>query len=229
MSFELLLSVLGLAVLDMLSPTTIAVTITVLLTADRRAGPLLALYWTTIAVAYFLLGVVLMLGLGSVFAVLDETVGLWVQAAVGAAMIVGSFFITNRRPEVVAKRATPRALTPAAMILFGFGTWTFEALTAVPYLGAIALMTGADLPPLEWVPILAGYVVVMFAPCVVLWAAWAVTGDRLRARLERWRTRLASGSRTAISWIVGIAGFLVARDAVWRLIVSAGWIEIPTP
>lgn len=227
MTLELLLSVAGLALLDMLSPTTIAVTIALLLTAGMRAGRLLAIYWATVAVAYFALGVLLMLGLGAVLASIDESVGLWVQATVGVAMLVGSFFITRRSPEHASARSTPRALTPIAMIGLGLGTWTFEAATAIPYFGAITLMTSAGLAPTQWVPLLAGYTVVMLAPCLILWAVWTMTGGRMRDRLERWRATLTSGSRTVVSWIVGIAGFLVARDAVWRLVLLAGWIELP--
>jgi len=45
MSPELLVSLIGLAVLDSLSPTTIVVTIVVLLSAGRRSWPLLLIYW----------------------------------------------------------------------------------------------------------------------------------------------------------------------------------------
>lgn len=227
MTVELLLSIAGLAVLDMLSPTTIAVTIGVLLTGGTRVGRLLVVYWVTLTVAYFLLGVVLMLGLGAAFAAIGEAMALWIQAAIGAGLLVGSFFITDRPPEQVKARSTPRALTPAAMIVLGMGTWTFEAATAVPYFAAIALMTSAALTVWQWLPILAGYTLVMIVPCVALLGAWTLSGDRLRPRLERWRAKLSTGSRTALSWIVGIAGFLILRDAIWRLLVDIGVIDLP--
>ncbi|SDI18927.1 hypothetical protein SAMN05421505_13749 [Sinosporangium album] len=41
--------------------------------------------------------------------------------------------------------------------------------------------------------------------------------DRVRGRFEGWATKLNSGSRAALRWIVGIAGFLVLRDAITQL------------
>lgn len=217
MTLELLLQVAGLAVLDMLSPTTIAVTVVVLLSARERPIRLLSAYWATVAVAYFALGVVAMLGLSAAVSVINTQVGLWIQLILGAALLVGSFFIKDPPPEKTESRLTPRNYSSAAMIALGVGTWTLEAATAVPYFAAIALMTAAGITILQWLPILAAYTVVMLTPCFLLAAAWVALGDRLKPTLEKWRAKLISGSRETVAWIIGIAGFLVARDAAARL------------
>lgn len=228
MSIQLLLAVAGLAVLDTLSPTTIAGTIVVLLTAGTRSGRLLAVYWATIAVAYFALGIVLMLGLGAVFAVIDEVVILWAQAVVGAALLVGSFFIPSRPAEQAKERTTPRALSIGGMVVLGLGTWAFEAGTAVPYFAAIALMTAAGLVAAQWLSVLAAYVVIMIVPGMIVAAVWALARERVRPRFERWRVKLSTGSRTAVSWIVGIAGFFVLSDAAGQLLTEYGvdWLRL---
>lgn len=227
MTWGLLLSLAGLAALDTLSPTTFLVTIFVLLADHPRPARLLLVYAATVAVAYFALGLVLMLSLTAAFAVVETLAALWVQAVLGAGLLVGSFFIPARSADQVTARTRSRSLTGATMVALGLGTWMFEAATAVPYLGAVTLMSSAALPARIWAPLLAAYVIVMVAPCALLTAMWFWAGERMRPRLERWQARLSAGSRTAISWMVGIAGFLVLRDAVVRLLVAADVIKLP--
>ena len=82
---EVLLPVAGLALLDTLSPATLGVTLFVLLSGARSiARPLLA-YLGTVALFYFALGCVLMLGLN---AALDRLSGLSDNPATGWAMVV---------------------------------------------------------------------------------------------------------------------------------------------
>jgi cytochrome c biogenesis protein CcdA len=99
------------------------------------------------------------------------------------------------------------------MVLLGLGTWLFEFATAVPYFGAVAIMTSAGLSVFQWAPLLGAYVAVMVLPGVVLFALWAALGDRVRARFERWRSRFTTGSRGTLRWIVGIAGALLLLSA----------------
>jgi hypothetical protein len=85
-------------------------------------------------------------------------------------------------------------------------------------------MTFADLPAVQWVPLLAGYVTIMVLPGILLFVAWAALGDRMRERCERWRDRLSSGSRTTLRWIVGIAGFVILLDAAPdQIVITASW------
>ena len=205
-------AVLGLAVLDMLSPTLVGVTIYVLLARPRRTSALLGAYLGTVAVAYFALGVLLMLGLGAVVPAIDPTVWTWAQAGVGIALFAGSWFIPDKKPERASLE--PPRFTMRSMVLFGLGTWLFEFFTAVPFFGAVGIMTAARLEPAEWLLLLTVYVIIMVLPGVALHLAWAIMRERMRERLERWRRKLASGSRKALSWIVGIAGVLIFLDAL---------------
>ncbi|MGO1165416.1 MAG: GAP family protein, partial [Janibacter sp.] len=66
-------------------------------------------------------------------------------------------------------------------------------------------------------PTLAGYCLVMLLPALVLLALRALAHRRIEPVLTRvgdWMERSA-GETTA--WIVGIVGFLVARDALARM------------
>ncbi len=67
MGTEQLLLIGGLAILDTLSPTTIGVTIYLLLTDKERLTKRLFVYLLTVAGFYFAVGVSLMLGLDFLF------------------------------------------------------------------------------------------------------------------------------------------------------------------
>jgi hypothetical protein len=62
---------------------------------------------------------------------------------------------------------------------------------------------------------MAGYCLLMIAPALVLLAVRLTAGNRimpLLTRISDWMVR-----SNALAWIVGIVGFLLARDAAVRL------------
>lgn len=230
MQLDVVLPVTGLALLDTLSPATIGITLVVLLSGRARlAMPLLA-YLSTVAVCYFALGVALMLGLDLALSRLGDLVDpqavLWGQAVVGAAMLGYSFVMPTKRRGGVARRE-PRELGIVAMVGLGAGTFLMEAATALPYLAAIGIMTVAGLSPLQWLPLLAGYTVIMVAPPVLMYVSYRLLGERLRPRLRRWREKVAEGSLESLAWLLGIAGFLLLANAINRLGLIDGTIGLP--
>ena len=104
-----------------------------------------------------------------------------------------------------------------ALAALAVGAGLVEVATMLPYLAALGLI-GTQGPgwPTSGLWIL-GYCLVMIAPALVLTAA-RVFASRLVARplgrLDGWLTKNAA-STTA--WVVGIVGFLVARDAIGSL------------
>ncbi len=224
---EIVLPVYGLALLDTLSPATIGITVYLLLTAQRRLVRLLITYAATVAAFYFALGNGLMLGAGAFFSAfgdaVDSNTAAWIQLMIGVALFAGSWLIpTDRRdPDEVTSRAS-RAHTVPAMVVLGVTTGLAEAATAVPYLGAVGMMTAADIGPQQWIPLLAGYNLIMVAPVIILYLVWKTMGERARSRLEKIRVALATRSREALAWMIGIAGLMVAANAVGRLSESGG-------
>jgi hypothetical protein len=90
-----------------------------------------------------------------------------------------------------------------------------EVTTMLPYLGAIGLLTTSALGRAQIALVMAGYCLVMIAPAMVLLTVRRTAGHRvipLLTRLSDWMTR-----SNAVAWIVGIVGFLLARDAAVRL------------
>ena len=108
----------------------------------------------------------------------------------------------------------------ASLMGLALGAVALEVATMLPYLAAIGLITTAGIGwPLTGL-VLAAYCVVMVLPALVLlagrlFAAGAV--EPVLERLNRWMTKNAA---SMTGWVVGIAGFLIARDAVTAL----GWL-----
>lgn len=104
-----------------------------------------------------------------------------------------------------------------ALAALAIGAGLVEVATMLPYLAALGLIgTQGPAWPVSGLWIL-GYCVVMIAPALVLTAARVFASrlvERPLGRLDGWLTKNAA-STTA--WVVGIVGFLVARDAIGRL------------
>lgn len=214
-------AVLGLALLDMLSPALVGVVTYLLLRRPERVGRLLAGYLGTVALSYFALGVLLMLGLEALLPALDPNVWRWIQGGLGLALFIGSWFIPERRGT---GGATPqvRAFTMPSMVLLGLGTWLFEFSTAVPYFASIGLMLAAGAGPSQWLPLLGIYVLIMVLPGIALFAAWTLLRGRLETRLQRWQSKLAASSRSTVSRMIGIAGAVLLLNAVGEVTIGSG-------
>jgi cytochrome c biogenesis protein CcdA len=209
-----LLSLLALALVDSINPSAIVVTLYLL--SRERAAPQVIIYISTIFLTYLTLGALMMLGVDAVLWSLpisaDGRLGLLVQGLIGLAMLVYALVApTTAQP----RPAAPRASTFAALALLGLTVTVMELPTAVPYFGAIALLTSADLPAAQWLPILILYNVIFVMPPLVLLAGHVALGKRLETRYTMLRERLQTGARETLLWIVGlVGGALLVTSAV---------------
>ncbi|MEU4409459.1 GAP family protein [Streptosporangium sp. NPDC023963] len=223
MTIELVLTLGALALVDSTSFGTLGIPAYLLLASDRSPAGRLLVYLATVATFYFGVGVALMLGLAAALATFEEALysrtAYWIQLVIGVGLFLLSFrFDSKRQREKEGpSRWEPRLGGPGTMILLGLTAALLEVATMIPYLGAIGFMTGANLPAVQWVPLLAGYVLVMILPPLVLLGVKTVAGGRLDPKLERLRAWMRRHSASALGWTLGIVGFLVARDAAWRL------------
>lgn len=214
---DVLLPVAGLALLDTLSPTTLGVSLFVLLSGARSIARPLFAYLGTVALFYFVLGCALMLGLG---VALDRMSHLADSPATGWAMLVlgaGLFAYSWVMPTRKRAPRRPASFRTTTMVGLGLATGLLEAGTALPYLGAIGIMGAAGLAAHTWVPMLAAYNLMMVLPPVLLYLGHRVFGERLRPRLDRWRERIDSGSREALSWIIGIVGLVLLLNGLQQV------------
>src|SRR5699024_1839424 len=101
MNTELLFTIAGLALLDMLSPATISVTVYILLTEQERVTKRLLLYFATVAGVYVTIGVSLMVGMDVLFDgvtnILQNKIISWGIFTIGACLFIASFFMPEKK------------------------------------------------------------------------------------------------------------------------------------
>lgn len=219
----LLTAVFGLAILDTLNPSAVAVTLYLLLSGGSYVRGVLA-YAAGMFSSNLALGALLMLGLGSLGERLDGPAAFVAQGIIGALLLAYSILAPSG-PKARAAR-TPRTRGIGTLFALGATVTVLEFSTALPYLGAIALLTNAGLAASRWLPVLVAYNIVFAAPPLVLLALYQAMGSRVEGRFGRWREKLASGSREAMLWVVGIVGFLLLADALARLDFF-GLVDVP--
>ena len=142
------------------------------------------------------------------------------QLAVGVALFAYSFKFGGKNSKGLgpgALRWRERATgTGGRIVALALVAALTEVATMLPYLAAVGILTSAHPHPLWLAALLAGYCVVMVVPALALLAARAAWSDRLPpllTRIDRW---IVTRGGTATGWILGAAGFLIARDAAAR-------------
>lgn len=202
----MLLGFFALALVDSINPSAIVVTLYLL--SRERVAAQVVVYVAAIFLTYLMLGVLMMLGidalLPSLATVGGSRVGLIAEGVIGLAMLLYAI----RAPTTAwpARRVEPSATSYAALALLGVSVTTMELPTAVPYFGATALLTTADLPLAGWLPLLVLYNAIFVLPPVLLLAGHIAFGRRLEAQYVALRERLQAGARETMLWILGLVG-----------------------
>ena len=214
---DIVLPVLGLAVVDSVNPSALAVALWWM--ARPGAAPRLLAYIAGIAQTNATLGVALMLGLGVAVErygkAFDHPLALALQLALGLGML-GYGIFAPKQSKTAPEQPQPRIGGLLGMVLLGMTVTAIEMVTALPYFAAVALMTSAKLALWQWLPLLLVYNAIFVAPPLLLLGLYLFAGRRLQGRFERWRESLQRGARETLLWIVAIAGFALAGDAAGR-------------
>lgn len=217
MTLGLVAALAGLALLDSTSIGTLIIPVWLMLAPGRPRLGRFAVYLGTITLFYFVIGVLIVLGASRIVDHLDGPVALWGQLVLGVVLFAVSFRFDGKKKPDTGKwrnrldRGGP-ALAGVALL-----AGVVELATMLPYLGAIGMMSAAGLAPAQIGVLLAGYCLVMVLPAVVLLGARLAVRDRLDRVLTRISDWFAEKGASATGWVLGIAGFLVARDAIARL------------
>ena len=207
---------LGLALVDSLNPSVIAVTIYLVLTG-RDVVRRVLVYVCAVFLFYLTAGLLLVTGLTAVLRrwgdAVDSPAAYAAQAAVGAAMLLYGALApsTGNRPP---RERRPHDLRLAALFALGLTVSLVEFATALPYLAAIGLIGQAGLSPAAFLPLLVLYNAVMVLPPLVLLAATSLAGNDLRSRLDRWRPALTRSVRTTFLTVLAVVGFYLLADAL---------------
>lgn len=215
MSIELLFMVGGLALLDMMSPAALGVTVYLLLNEKERLSSRLMIYLFTVAGFYFLVGVFLMLGLDVVMtafsSIFQNRIVSWVMLIIGGILFIASFYYPKSKKTDLPR---PKSNSNAAMVALGFTTSLIEVGTAFPYFAAIGLMTTSNLAAFQWLPILAGYNFIMVLPLLIVFTLYLLLGRVMQKPLEMLRIKLSKHSGSAISWIMCVVGLILIFNSL---------------
>jgi cytochrome c biogenesis protein CcdA len=213
---ELLPAIVGLAVIDSINPSALLATIMLLL-RGRRARPLVAVYVVAVLATYLAIGVVLTLGLGlTPQALIHSDAAYLVQGVLGAGMLAYAVVAPGRRRHrgPVEPPRLPMATRPLAVLALGMTVTVLELPTALPYLGAVGMLTRGDLAVTEWLPLLLLYNLIFVLPPLVLLAGHLALGRRADVVLGRLRDRLGGATSEAVLWLLGLVGFFLLADAL---------------
>jgi cytochrome c biogenesis protein CcdA len=219
-----LLGVFGLALVDSINPSALGVTLYLLLSGKSARAKVLV-YIAGVFLTYFVIGGLLMLGLESIQAYLQSSVAYAVQGVVGALLLIYGVFAPSEPKRKTQTKAETQGL--AGLFLLGITVTVLEFATALPYLGAIGLLTAANLTIAQWLPILFAYNVIFILPPLGLLVAYSVFGERLEKRFVHWQERLKKEARVTWLWIAAIVGFFLLSDSL-RYFEFFGLIDIPT-
>jgi len=214
-----LLGLFALALVDSINPSAIVVTLYLL--SGGRVPAQIVVYVAAIFLTYLTLGVMMMSGIDALLPSLQTMgsgrLGLIVQGLIGLAMLLYGILAPTTAKS--APRVEPTASSHAALALLGVTVTTMELPTAVPYFGAIALLTTADLPMAQWLPLLVLYNAIFVLPPLLLLVGHIVFGGRLDARYADLRERLQAGARDTMLWIFGLVGGGLLVSSVLEYIV----------
>ncbi len=226
MDLAFLGSLVVLALIDSTSFGTLLIPIWLLLHPGRVRVARMLVFLGTVAGFYFAVGIGLTLGLSAampqITAFLDTPGASWAQLVVGVALFFLSFRLGKNKHGSSSGRIArwrERALGAEGGIVSLMGlaltAAVLEVGTMLPYLAAIGLITTAALTIGQNAVVLAGYCIVMVLPALVLMALRLTAGRRIEPLLTRISNWMSSSE--TLAWIVGIVGFLIARDAAVRL------------
>lgn len=205
------ITILGLALLDSLSFASIVVTIFLLLSNVYR--PLrIMVYLLTVAGFYILLGIALMNGAGAMFEFWlsgwkEHAAISYIQLLLGIILVLIGVRLDNK------PKGRSYKLEYSSMMKLGITVSMIEAVTMLPFLSAIGLMTTRGLEVYEWMPMLAAYCAVMIAPPCLLLTLRYLMGDKANGFLSKINRKIEPYTQEALAVISIIAGIYLISDA----------------
>ena len=168
----------------------------------------------------FAIGLALVLGLGlTPRAVVESDAASLGQGVLGGAMLAYAVLAPTRprRRGLAEHPRLPAATTPLAVVALGIAVTVLELPTALPYLGAVGVITRADLAVGDRLPLLALYNLIFALPPLALLAGHLALRQRATPLLDRLRRRLGATAREGLLWLLGLVGFFLLADAHGRL------------
>ena len=227
MDAVLLLTLAGLALVDSTSFGTLLIPLWLMTSPHGLRPGRILLFLGVVAVFYLAVGLVLLRGGVALAAGIGDhlagsAVVSWLQLALGAALLAASFRVGRHSSGRVLRwrdRAAGGEASVAGVVVLALVAATLEVATMLPYLGAISLLAGSDLAGPAQAGTLAAYCALMVLPALALLGLRVALRSSVEPLLDRMAAWLERTGAETTGWLLGIAGFLVARDAVGRLLL----------
>lgn len=226
MTLAVMGALLALALVDSTSIGTLGIPV-VLLLAPRIRVSRVFLYLGALGLFYFLLGVPLLLGLDYMVGLGDNLVTQgWAGGALiafGVLLVLVSFVVDGSvrrwlgkppRPSRWRARVQGAESSGSAVVLLALGAGAVEAASMLPYIAAMGLISSSGAGMGTQFGVLAGYVVVMMLPALILLGARVALNAKLTPLLERVDRWITKHGASTIGWVVGIVGVLIALQGL---------------
>lgn len=125
---------------------------------------------------------------------------------VGGILFIGSWLVPKRKANGSPK---PKSLHVSSMVALGFTTSILEVATALPYFAAIGILTSNQIVFYEWLPLLAGYNLVMIAPGIILLCFHLLFRRFMNKPLRKIQTLFDQRTSSTLSWIMFFVGLIL--------------------
>ncbi|WP_298182641.1 GAP family protein [Saccharomonospora sp.] len=218
-----ILAVAGLAVVDSTNFSLILGTIYLVVSNKRPMSRVLAFIGVFFTI-YVVVGNLLAAGARSLE--LNETTVDYIQLGIGAALLLYGLVAPR---EKKTRYNTEGATSIIGAVGLGLTASAIEVATALPYFGAIAIVTQADLPVPVVALILIVYNFIAVSPCLLVAVLYSRSKNRFRAKIDAWMQRQREKkktSRTGLLVLCVVAGLYISSDALFRL-EYFGLVDIP--
>jgi hypothetical protein len=175
----LLVSLVTIAIIDSLNPTSTATTVQLYLLSTPKPLVRSASFIVGFLLSHGLAGWLIVIGFGQAIARLATTIGLLpgvviylLQLVIGVALIIVGWRLTSSRRVKAIHNS--KVLKPSHTFLLGFGATLWKLPTAFLYLAAIEQIVGAKLTLFGVLLALVTYNLVLIVPIVSLLGIYVV-------------------------------------------------------
>lgn len=219
---DLLITLISLALVDCLNPATISTQAFLLIGTQKPQRRAIA-HALGVYVSYFLIGFLIVFGLGELLKpLLTYTLGTVEYAillVVGSVLIFLAYRMNSKDQSTIGKYMDKvRNLSPAKTFFFGFFSTFMDIPTAFPYFAAIALLIGVQLPFMGLTALLLIYDFIYILPLLILVGVYLVTRGKCASLLQRINDKITMWSvKIAKPFLILIGALLIVASIAFFL------------
>ena len=211
----LLLSLIGIAMLDSLNPSIILLTLYLLST--RNPAKRTATYIAGVFLTSWALGLLVYFGLGAVFSVIISDVlnaSAWrvYGLELVAAVILIYVSVSMKTSSGAKLKKKPKSISPKATFALGAGATFIEFSTAAAYLAAIAVLTKAEPSALYAVFSLGIYNVIYIGIPLIFFGIYLVKRDKAKPILAGLNEKVSYYIRKIAKVLFFLLGLILLAD-----------------